>query len=186
MYKHTKHTKAHWSYRPVTSRETNNIFLETKEQCVELILESYSKLSLSGLIDEKEDLKPDLTNRDFLSLQKHIIKSKNKSIDFLKKSGIPHQIVYSLPLYFLIAPNPKKRVLNLITLENRENVPGELQPLSNFLKSRHRRKIWKLSRKNKNSSGKVVLKNNSLNISPQNKNQTSIKTAFEFVKLKKF
>ena len=66
------------------------------------------KIIFSCLIDEKEDLKLDLTTMDVLSLQKHIIKSKKRSIDFLKKSGIPNQIVYSLPLYFLISSNPKK------------------------------------------------------------------------------
>ncbi|CAM8656518.1 hypothetical protein MCEMSE6_02690 [Oxalobacteraceae bacterium] len=185
MYKHTKHTKAHWSYRPVTSKETNTIFLETKEQCEELILESYSKLLLIGLITDQENKIPDLTKKDLLSSRKYIKKTRDKSIEFLKNSGIPHKIVDSLPLYFLVVPISKKVLSKIIDVGNLVNIPEELHLLGNFLKSRHHIRLRQLSIKNKNSSGKVVLKNNFLKISPNNKTQTSIKTAFEFAKLKK-
>jgi hypothetical protein len=185
MYKHTKHTKAHWSYRPVNSKESNNIFLETKGQCEEFILESYSKLLLIGLITDQENQIPDLTKKDLLSSRKYIKKTRDKSIEFLKNSGIPHKIVDSLPLYFLVIPISKKILSKLIDLVNLINIPEELHPLGNFLKSRHNIRLRQLSRKNKNNSGKTFLKNSSLKITPKNKTQTSIKTAFEFAKLKK-
>jgi hypothetical protein len=185
MYKNTKHTKAHWSYKPVISKESNNIFLETKEQCEEFVLESYSKLLLIGLITNQENQIPNLAKKNLLSSRKYIKKTSDKSIEFLKNSGIPHKIIDSLPLYFLVVPISKKILSKLIDLGNLENIPEELHPLGNFIKSRHHIRLRQLSRKNNNNSGKVVLKYNSLKITPANNTQTSIKTAFEFAKLKK-
>lgn len=171
MYKHTKHTKAHWSYRPIISKGSSNTFLETKEQCDELVVESYSKLLLMGLITNQENQIPDFTKKDLLSSQKYIKKTRDKSIEFLKNSGIPHKIVDCLPLYFLVIPISKKILSKLIGLDNSINIPEELNSLVNFLKLRDHRRLRKLS-KNNNNPGKFSLKNSSSRIISKNNSKT--------------